>query len=86
MACFPPFLVRQDVRRERWFVYAPAWEPPYPTKENTLPSQPYCPEGRPYFLLVFMQIGLLWMVSTFLYERIGKVAFETSKYPEYYRP
>lgn len=83
---FPPYLIREDVQGTRWVTFGTLWQAPYPTKSNTLPSQPYCAERRPEVILLLVEIGVLWMVSSFLYERLGKQAFDRAKYPEYYRP
>ncbi len=86
MITFPPYRVQQNNPVGRWVTYAPIWEPPYPTREETLPSMPYCPEGHASVLILLVQIAALWMGSSVAYVRLGKFAFDRDKYPEYYRP
>lgn len=86
LVAFPPYLIREDVQGSRWIAFGPIWQAPYPTKENTLPSLPYCAEGRPEVSVLLVEIGVLWMVTSFFYERLGKQPFDRAKYPEYYRP
>jgi hypothetical protein len=86
MIVFPPYLVREDVHATRWVSYGTFWQPPYPKKEATLPSLPYCPEGHASVLILLAQVTVLWMASSALYSRLGKIAFDVEKYPEYYRP
>ena len=86
MIAFPPYLVREDKQRTRWIAYGPIWEAPYPARQELRPSLPYCPEGHGHVLTLALEIAALWMVSSVLYVRLGKVAFDIEKYPEYYRP
>ena len=86
LVAFPPYVIREDVNGARWIAFGPIWQPPYPEKANALPSQPYCAEGHPEIFLVLVEIGAVWMVTSFLYERFGRQAFDRAKYPEYYRP
>lgn len=86
MVLFPPFLVRNDAQSTRWLSYSWIGSPPYPPKEPAMPTRDYCPATQPYWLALFVQIGVVWMLSSFLYERLGRAAFDRHQYPEYYRP
>ena len=83
MVAFPPYIIRS--KESRWVTYGVLWQPPYPEQNNTLPSLPYS-EGHPSALILLFQIAALWMVSSVVYTKLGKIAFDTDKYPEYYRP
>jgi hypothetical protein len=86
MIVFPPYLVRDDAKGLRWVSYGTLWQPPYPAKADTLPALPYCPRGGTDLMILLAQITVLWMGSSALYSRLGKIAFDAEKYPEYYRP
>ena len=86
MLLFPPYLVREDKLGAEWIRYAPFWQPPYPTREEVVLYQPYCTGSRASGFLLLAQITLLWMGSSALYGKLGKIPWDPEKYPEYYRP